>query len=147
MIAPLTITLFVPGQLVNPKNRRAAHWSGAHAWASGWRRKTRLVWLAAGRPRLPGDAFVRLTMRVGRLWDRTNLNLGVAPVQDEAMYLICEGAVTRVTKHGRVQYVAPDGPEHQHLVEIGQEVRPRDERGVLIEVEPRRDTLGLGGGR
>ena len=135
---PLTITLFVPGKLINPKNGgRLGHYHQRAQWAGEWRRKTRLAWLEAGRPTLDAAwAHVTLTMYVARRWDRSNLFAGVAPVQDEAMYLMCRGAETRVGKDGRVQRVAPDGPEHQHVIEVRQEVRP-DYRGVLITVEPR----------
>lgn len=132
----LTITLFVKGELVNPKNGgRHGHWAKTAAWKYEWRRQVRLAWLDAGRPKMAGPALITFTAHVGRLWDPTNLALGVAPVQDEAMYLMCEGAEDRPTKDGRIQRVAPDGPEHGHQIVITQAVRP-DYRGVLVTVTP-----------
>jgi hypothetical protein len=136
-VVDFKVQLFVPGKLVNPKNGgRMGHWRTRGEWAAEWRRKTRLVWLEAGRPTLDEWAKVTLTLYVARLWDRSNLALGVSPVQDEAMYLICRGAETRVGTDGRIQRIAPDGPQYGHVILIGQEVRP-DKRGVLITVTPK----------
>ena len=111
---------------------RKLHWAARARWARDWRRKTHLVWLAAGRPVWRGPARVVITAHVARLMDTGALGPTVKPVEDEALFLML-GGIERVQKDGRVQRIAPDGPLDGHDIHHEQAVR-RDHRGVLITI-------------
>lgn len=123
--APVTIQVFVPGQLRSRLNGSGsrAHWSKISEESRRWRNRTLGHWLGAGQPTWDGPATVTFTAYVGRLWDSDNLPAAIKSVRDEAVRLILH---------------TDDGPACGHEFVYRQEVRrdPAD-RGVLIEVTPR----------
>ena len=120
---PLTMTLFVPGQLTSRLNGSSsrAHWSAISRASAEWKTRTRLTWLMAGQPQWDGPARVTFTAYVGRLWDDDNLPAAIKSIRDTCVPLILGG---------------DDGPRCGHTFAYRQEVRPASARGVLITVEP-----------
>ncbi len=136
--APLTIQLFVAGQLRNPLNTRG-YWNAINEGLS-WKRTTKIAWLAAGQPSWDGLAEFAMTAYVGRLWDDAEgLGAALKHVRDEAVRLILDGNPPRRRDKNGTFYDAPanDGPDSGHVfLPPRQEVRPKSERGVLIQITP-----------
>jgi len=124
MTHPFAIQLFIAGRLTNPLNGSLsrAHWSRKSEWANGWKHRTKIAWLMAGKPTWDGPAIVTFHGRVARLFDDEGFIASCKPCRDAAVTLILGTG---------------DGPTCGHEFHYRQEVRPAAERGVLVEVMPK----------
>ena len=82
----MTLTVFVPGKLVNPLNARM-HWAAQARWAKNWRRTTALIVgdmmkRAAWREDATVPKRVTFIAHVARLMDRDGVIAALKPAVD-----------------------------------------------------------------
>lgn len=128
----LMIQVFVPVILHSRTNGSGsrAHWSVISAAARDARAFTTAAWIRAGKPTWKGPATVTMTAYVGRLWDGDNLAAALKSYRDQAVKDVLG---------------SDDGPRSGHAFPPPEQaVRPKHERGVLIQISPL--PLGTGEG-
>jgi hypothetical protein len=122
MVRP-RVTLFCPGQLVNPLNGAHGHWSQASRYRKTWRAKVKACWLASGRrDDLGAPTVAKRVWLAAYTWnvlDHDGLHAALKPILD--------GLVDAGVLHS-------DAPSSGHSVIYSQQIR-RGGRGVEITVE------------
>ena len=125
--AVTTLTLFVPGRLINPLNGSWGHWSKHARLAQAWRDRTSLACYQALRTRrLPAWLYppsapkvITFLVQTGAPWDDDALPAAVKPIRDELVSLGIIHADSKASGH-RFDY---------------DQVVKRYDRGVTITVE------------